>query len=258
MLLIVVAVTFLLAWSAESLVRYIPFSVEVSLAGKYAAQADHDDATTAYLQKLAARLAAAQNLPQDMKITVHYVDEDTINAFATLGGHIVVFRGLLEKIPDENTLAMVISHEIAHIQHRHPIMSLGRGLVVGLALAALSGLSDIDIAGDVLGEAGLLTVLKFSREQELEADRTALAALAKVYGHIGGANELFKMFQDVAVSSRQPPQLLSSHPHTERRIEAINTLAAEYGWQSDGTLTPLPKPVEQRLQRHAKASGSND
>ena len=258
MLLIVVAVTFLLAWSAESLVRHIPFSVEVGLAGKYATQPDYDDATTAYLQQLAARLAAAQNLPQDMKITVHYVDEDTINAFATLGGHIVVFRGLLEKIPDENTLAMVISHEIAHIQHRHPIMSLGRGLVVGLALAALTGLSDIDIAGDVLGEAGLLTVLKFSREQELEADRTALAALAKVYGHIGGANELFKMFQDVAVSGNRPPQLLSSHPHTERRIEAINTLAATYGWRSDGTSTPLPEPVERRLQRDAKASGSND
>ena len=64
---------------------------------------------------------------------MHYDASDTVNAFATLGGHVVIYRGLLEKLPNENVVAMVVAHEIAHIKHRDPVAALGRGVAITLA-----------------------------------------------------------------------------------------------------------------------------
>ena len=68
---------------------------------------------------------------------MHYDDDAVVNAFATLGGHIVVYQGLLEAVPDENALAMVLAHEIAHVRHRHPIVGLSRSAALGFALMLL-------------------------------------------------------------------------------------------------------------------------
>ena len=88
---------------------------------------------------------------------------------------------------DENALAMVIAHEMAHIKHRHPVMALGRGVVIGLFLASLSGFNGDRVVGRIVNNTGMLTLLKFNRDQEREADRTALAAVAGNYGHVAGA-----------------------------------------------------------------------
>lgn len=239
---------------AQTLARQIPFEFERNLVQPYAEKMEvRDDPVGAYLQRLADRLSAALALPQDMSITVHYVDQDTVNAFATLGGHVVVFRGLLEKLPDENALAMVMSHEIAHIKHRHPIMSLGRGLVVGLAIAALVGASGGDLAGNVLGETGLLTMLSFNRDQEREADRTGLEGLARLYGHVTGADALFRTFQSLPGSRGRPPEFLNSHPDFEERIRVIRRIARERGWAMERPTRPLPEAVTGAL-----AAGGDD
>ncbi len=65
-----------------------------------------------------------------MAVTAHYVTDDTINAFATLGGHLMVYQGLMRRMPGENALANVIGHEIGHVKLRHPVSSMGRGLVI--------------------------------------------------------------------------------------------------------------------------------
>ena len=52
--------------------------------------------TTAYLQNLSDQLSVAQGLPESIKITVHYVDQPVINAFATIGGHVFIYQGLIE------------------------------------------------------------------------------------------------------------------------------------------------------------------
>jgi len=139
------------------------------------------------LKPLADRIAHAMDLPEEMKITVHYADVDEINAYATFGGHVVINRGLIDKLPNENALAMVMAHEIAHIKHRHPIRSLGRAAVVIIALMAVAGLQGNDVVGTIIGDTGALTLLSFSRGQESQADRSALEAVAGVYGHVAGA-----------------------------------------------------------------------
>ena len=71
------------------------------------------------LNALMSRLLAGQAAP--LPVTLHWLEEDMPNAFATVGGHIFVTSGLLQQVSSENALAMVLAHEYAHVKLRHPI-----------------------------------------------------------------------------------------------------------------------------------------
>jgi len=90
-------------------------------------------------------------------------------------------------MPDENSLAMVLAHEIAHIKHRDPIVSTRRGLLVRLVYGLLTG--DTTFVAEVASDAGLLF---FSREQEVVADMAAVEGLRSMYRHVGMATTFFK------------------------------------------------------------------
>jgi len=236
-----------LGLSAQYIAKQIPFAMELKLSREYPVAPDTSPKIRQYLQQMANKLAAAQGLDKNMPIKVHYIDDETVNAFATLGGNVIFFRGILEKLPHENALAMVMSHEIAHIKHRHPIMALGRGLVIGLALAAITGASGQGMTDNILGNTGLLTSLKFNRDQEHEADVTGMYALVKVYGHTKGAQDLFRMFDKISEGSQVAPQFLSSHPHNDNRVQYLEELAHKNHWPSDGPLVDLPGSIKKIL-----------
>lgn len=252
-LLVIALIVFaVLALLADRLARYIPFENEVALAARFADRFPPAGAVSAYLQGLADRVAVAHDLPPGMHINVHYVDEPVVNAFATIGGNLVFYRGLVQRMPCENALAMVISHEIAHVKLRHPAATFGRGLAIGLAFTALSVGTGSDIAGRTLGSAGLLTALSFSRAQEREADAAALSALAKTYGHVGGADEVFRLLQEENVRRlADPPALLRTHPLDEERIDAVRQLAVRNGWAAAGELRPLPEDIKGLVDKPA-------
>lgn len=90
-------------------------------------------------------------------------------------------------MPDENTLAMVMAHEIAHVLHRDPIASLGGGAVSTLALLGLIGREGTELAGSILNNAGIATRVQFTRKMEELADDQAVAAVNALYGHVNGA-----------------------------------------------------------------------
>lgn len=225
---------------ADRLAPLIPFSAEQRIARFEGQKAENESPIQAYLQGLARRITMAQPLPEGMALRVHYVDADTVNAFATVGGHIVLFRGLLEKLPHENALAMVMAHEIAHIRHRHPIRNLGRGAVIGIALGLVSGSMGNEVLEHFLGEAGLLTQLTYSRDQEREADATAMHALVTLYGHLAGADELFQTLKEAA-GGWEPPEFLSTHPMTDSRLTRIRETAALHSESASSPVTPLPE-----------------
>ncbi len=225
----VVLLVALLAWSAQYLAQFIPFRVEQALAEKVAVALDRNEGFVAgaadiqqYLDDLATRIAKAEGLPEEMAITVHYVEDETINAFATLGGHIFILSGLVARLPNENALAMVVAHEIAHVKHRDPIVALGRGLTISVALATLAGLTDSSLLEGVLNQAGVITALKFNRTQEEAADDAAIEALGRIYGHVHGAGELFEILR--AGSGVEPPAFFSTHPVTDERVAKIEAL----------------------------------
>ena len=238
-LAIVVMVVLLLGYLADTFSYRIPFAVEQRLANDRIHKESASPQMEVYLNALAGKLAAAQQLPDGMAITVHYMDDDMVNAFATLGGNVFMFRGLMEKLPNENALAMVLAHEIAHIKHRDPIRSVGRGVVIGLALSTVSAALGNAVTDQVLSGGGMLTVLHYSRDQESAADETALEALRAVYGHVDGATALFEVLEK-AHAGLPAAEFFSSHPLTEKRIERIAAVAASLPDATVRELQPLP------------------
>ena len=198
--------------------------------------------TEAYLNQLAAELldamrrAAAPDDPVgEISVRVHYVEDDLVNAFATLGGQIIIYEGLLQRLDSENAVAMLLGHELAHIVHRDPLVAFARSVGVGTLLGLISGISD---AGDAVAGVTQLASLGFSRQQENRADRAALIALHAHYGHVGGADELYREL--LAEGSELFPEFLSSHPLTEERLADLRAYIEEQGWTTDAQPeTPL-------------------
>jgi len=242
----IAALVLALVLLSDFIVDYIPFSWEQQLSIPFSDSGDAGSSEQAaepievYLQALADRLSAAQDLPEGMLIKTHYIDDEAVNAFATLGGHVFFFRGLLEKLPNENALAMVMAHEIAHVKFRHPIRSLGRGVIVGLLMSVISTSVGDAIMRGFVNEAGYLTVLKFSRDMEAESDAAAMAALLSLYGHLEGADDLFKVLQR-EYDDKEPFEFFSTHPLTDDRISNIRNKARQQRQITPvNELTPLP------------------
>ena len=241
--LAIIAVVTVLSLLAGYLAQYVPFAQEKALLSHldigwlkndYKPNGPREE----YLQALADRLSTAMEMPPDIQVSVHYDDDPTINAMATLGGHIVVYQGLIDTLPNENALAMVVAHEMAHIRHRHPIVAMGRGFAVMLALSSLAGVGD-GMMQQWVGSMGMLSVLTFSRAQEEEADADAIRAVYRSYGHVGGAAAFFEYIDEHA-SALEMPQILSTHPDHAARIERIRKFEREHPGNSTPVLLPLP------------------
>lgn len=177
--------------------------------------ADEDFKKDEKLQQLANQLAIHMSLPEN-SVTVFYSHSETPNAFATFGGNIVMNRGLLERLPSEESVATVLAHEMAHIQHRDPMRGMSRSLLYSL-VAALFG-SDAQMQTLVNLEG-----LRYSRELEYQADAAALDATQKHYRNTQGAYDLFtelaKIEQEYGNDNR--PTWLSTHPATRERVQHI-------------------------------------
>ncbi|QJR14758.1 M48 family metallopeptidase [Usitatibacter palustris] len=227
---------------AAELAARLPYAVERELVAERVSppsKADDpaQDKAALALRELGARVEAAMSLEPGMAIRFHLVDSEMVNAFATLGGQVFVNRGLIARMPDENTLALVIAHEIAHVKLRHPVRAAGRGVAIGVLLTAVgfSGSS----GGDLTNLVGGVTLLTFSRSQERDADREALAAVNKLYGHAGGPKELFTMLGAEGGSDSMRLAMLQTHPLSSDRVSELLDYATAQHWPVDGTRRPL-------------------
>lgn len=242
-----------LAFAAGLVAPRLPFAVERDFMASRITADQRFEAQSRELRRLSARLAAALALPPEMVLTLHYSDDMTVNAYATLGGHIVVHRGLIARVESENALAAVLAHEIAHVRLRHPAGAAGRGVAIGLALSVLSSAIGNSVAERIMGATGMGVLLSYSREQETAGDEDALRAVAATYGHLGGAADLFETLKKAHPNSEGGLELFRSHPYSDRRIEHVREFAARHGLAAEGPLTPLvlplPKPTDQPLPR---------
>ncbi|MCK5809832.1 MAG: M48 family metallopeptidase [Cocleimonas sp.] len=238
---IILAVSaWLLAQSGDYLASLIPYSKEVQLASQYELPASENDSADIqlYLENLTAHISDAMDLPAGMEIYPHYVDDEIENAFATLGGHIFLYKGLLSKLKNENAISMVIAHEIAHIKHRDPIRSVGQSVAISAGFMFLLGKSEVNL----LGSAGLYTQLKFSRDMETASDIEGLNALVKIYGHANGATDLFQLLSRLTDDELiKEPTFFVTHPLGDNRVKNIEAIAKENQWSLDKATKPLPK-----------------
>jgi len=248
---VVAAAVALAGYFAGELAARVPFRVEKEYAAGIARQWEERQLTPeaaharAALRALAAKLAAAMALPEGMDVTVHYDDAKTVNAMATLGGNVVFYRGLLERLASEDAVATVLAHEIAHAKLRHPASALGRGVAVGVVLSVVSSGMGRSVGGDPVQLAGMLPLLKYNRDQERAADEEALAAVAAVYGHVGGAREVFTVLGKLGGDEAARVGILQTHPLGSERLARVDELARLRGWAREGPVRELPPALAQ-------------
>jgi predicted Zn-dependent protease len=163
----------------------------------------------------------------------HLVEEKEVNAWCMPGGKVVVYTGILPVTKDENGLAAVLGHEIAHAVANHGGERMSQGLLVemgGLTLdAALSRnqkkTNSLFLAAYGIGaQVGVL--LPYSRVHESEADHLGLIFMAMAGYDPHGALAFWERMAG-AKQGKAPPELLSSHPADKRRIENIRALLPE-------------------------------
>lgn len=161
-------------------------------------------------------------------------DKEMLNAFATPGGYIYVYTGLLDFLEDEDHFAGVLAHEIAHADQRHSIKQLQRSYGINLLLSIVLG-NNADALQQIAGQvAGTLAGLQFSRSAETEADAYSVNYLAgsDYYACDGAAGFFIKMNKEAAQGN--PPEFLSTHPNPENRIQDIELLAQDQNCSTTG------------------------
>jgi predicted Zn-dependent protease len=147
----------------------------------------------------------------------------SVNALATPGGYIVVFRGLLEHTRSAEELAGVLTHEFQHVLLRHSTRALLRHASTGVLIAAVSG----DVSGAMtygLESARILAELRYSRQDEEEADREGFRLLVAAGVDPAGMLGFFETLKKAPGMAATLPPYLSTHPTTEGRIERLRSL----------------------------------
>lgn len=153
-------------------------------------------------------------------------DDETLNAFATPGGKIYVYTGLIKYLDKEDDLAGVLGHEIAHADQRHSMKQIQQQYGLSIIASILIGESANQLEEIVGGLAGTLAGLQFSRSHEREADDYSVVYLSKTNYACNGAYTFFQKMIDQKQSGKTPV-FLSTHPDPESRVEDINKKAAE-------------------------------
>ena len=154
-------------------------------------------------------------------------DPKTINAFALPGGQIFITTGLYKLFTTTDQLAGVLAHEIAHVVARHSSQRIAKSkLTNGLINAVMVGSGDAT-ATQIAALAGELVNMRFSRKDEVEADRLGVYFMADAGFDPGGMVELMMILEETGRGARMP-EFFSTHPSPDNRIEKIRQAIAGY------------------------------
>jgi predicted Zn-dependent protease len=199
-----------------------------------------DPQITEYIHEIGHRIAVQSN-DGDHDFTFFVVDDPRINAFALPGGYIGVHTGLIEASRNEDELAGVIAHEVAHVTQRHIARAihassrqsmLSTALMLGaVILGAAGGDSDVVQAGLAVSQgAAAQQRINFTRSNEYEADRIGIQALTKAGFDAYGMASFFEVLsrQDNSAPDSRIPEFLRTHPVTTERISEARARATDY------------------------------
>ena len=215
---------------------YLGRAVAAKIAGTY--KIYRDPALETYLNKICQTIVISSPRPDIYNgYHVAILDTDEINAFATPGGHIFVTRGLIACAGNEDALAAVIAHEIAHIQLRHALTSIRNARYVNAAVSgALAGAGGAGgnvkelagIMGDSVNEVITTMVVNgFSPAQEFEADTTALSLLAAAGYQPAGLLEMLEVLKQKQ-GNNKTAGFGKTHPSPAERITKVKKNIGKY------------------------------
>lgn len=160
----------------------------------------------------------------------HVLDDgETLNAFALPGGQVFITDGLVDRLETEGRLAGVLAHEVAHVVARHGAEHLAKErLVQGLAGATTIATYDpaspgSAASGAIAAAIGQLATMRFSREDELEADHLGVRLMAEAGYDPAAMLEVL----DVLSGGARVPEFFSTHPSPEDRRDRIRARIEE-------------------------------
>ncbi len=199
-----------------------------------------DPLITEYVNEIGHRIAAQANNDGLHDFSFFVIEDPVINAFALPGGFIGVHTGLLEATRNEDELAGVLAHEVAHVTQRHIARSIHSGqrqsmmsmaIMLGAILAAAAGAGGDAVQGAIAVAQGTAAQqqINFTRSNEYEADRVGIEALA----NSGFDPQGMASFFEVISRSNTPmeyrtPEFLRTHPVSSARIAESRNRARSY------------------------------
>lgn len=175
-----------------------------------------------YVNGIGQRLAKQGSRP-NIQYVFSVVDDESINAFATMGGRVYINTGLIQTAENEAELASVIGHEIAHIEKKHAIKQMQtQARNQGILTAA-------GLGGSQIVQLGVAIALDFpnSRSDETEADDAGFKMLTQA-GYAPEAMASFMKKLMAANGGGGGPTFLSTHPSTSDRVSRLQTKANQY------------------------------
>jgi len=203
-------------------------------------QVVEDPLVIEYINDIGSRIVAQTNdSGRDFEFFV--INDPRINAFALPGGYIGVHTGLLEATRNEDELAGVIAHEVANVTQRHIARAihansrqsiLSTAMMLGAIIVAAAGGSSDAVQGAVAVAQGsaVQQQINFTRNNEYEADRVGITALADAGFDPYGMASFFEVLSRQTTTSPEmrAPEFLRTHPVTSARVAEARTRAREY------------------------------
>ena len=191
------------------------------------------------LGKIVAQLVALSPRKDDFEFRFEVLNSSIPNAFALPGGLVYITRGLLQELETEAEFIAVLGHELGHVEHRHSMLNQSKGAVTGLITRPLGAVARrLPIGGRIVGAAAgvvaapsVLFGLKFSREQELEADQRGVYFCAELGYDPREFMRVFELFERMEQESGGGSEfsILRTHPLNKNRVEGIEkTLEDDY------------------------------
>lgn len=215
----------------------LPRDVERVVGGA----AYRDRALHAYVERVGQRVVTQGGVPGG-GFRFFVLDQPTPNAHALSSGYVFITRGLLAMLDDEAELAAALAHELSHLSQRHAAQrtrAYEGAMAAAVDAARTTGSTAI---GQSVARDGLLALRRYSREQELEADRVGLGFIHKA-GYRGDAmatlidklkrdTQLEALFIGVAPEAADRRSVASTHPASDERVAALRALDIAPGGES--------------------------
>ncbi len=200
----------------------IPESQELEIGQAYAPEIEKqmggripNEAVQAYIDSVGQRIARVSHRP-DIQYHFAALDHKTINAFALPGGYIFITKGMLVKLNNESELAGVLAHETTHVVARHASEAMSRQIGMQLLLAAAVSSTNSAVAAQAADVAQQIIALRFSRDDERQADRIGMDYMVAAGYDPHGMVETMRMLE--RENEVSPIDFLSSHPSPQNRI----------------------------------------
>jgi predicted Zn-dependent protease len=195
-----------------------------------------DPAIVEYVNQVGNRIVAGLENPL-FNYRFHVINVDAYNAFAIPAGYIFINSGLLAAMDNEEELAGILAHEIAHVNARHISQKIERSkkigwaTMAGMAAGVLIGAAGGAEAGQAVAQgsqaAGHAAELSYSRDNEIQADQLGLIYLTDAgYGGAGLLKILKKMRSKQWFDTEQVPTYMRTHPAIDDRITYLDSQIA--------------------------------